>query len=107
MGAGVFAFHRSVVNLITAVCLVFVSCSDRESPASPTSSSPASKATISGTLLLASDSPAGGAGQPLANVTVRVASTGQTAQTDEAGNFTLGGEFRDAVPQGRKLRHFR
>jgi len=97
MGAGVFASRRFVVNLITAVCLVFVSCSDRDSPTSPALSSPAGKATISGTLLLASDSPAGGAGQPLANVTVRVASTGQTAQTDAAGNFTLGGVSPGAV----------
>jgi len=97
LGAGVFASRRFVVNLITAVCLVLVSCSDRESPTSPASPSASSKATISGTLLLASESPAGGAGQPLANVTVRVASTGQTAQTDTAGNFTLGGVSPGAV----------
>ena len=94
MAAGVSASRRSVINLITAVCLVAVSCSDRESPTSPGSSSPLGKAAISGTLLAASDGHAGGAtgaGQPLSGVTVRVASTGQTAETDAAGNFTLVG----------------
>jgi hypothetical protein len=105
MGAGVFVSRRSVVNLIIAVCLVAVSCSDRESPTSPMSSSSAGKATISGTLLAASDGPAGGAsgaGQPLANVTVRAVSTGQTAQTDAAGSFTLAG-----VPPGAVALEFR
>src|ERR1700693_182677 len=94
MAAGVSASRRSVINLITAVCLVAVSCSDRELPTSPGSSSPMGKAAISGTLLAASDGHAGGAtgaGQPLSGVTVRVASTGQTAETDAAGNFTLVG----------------
>ena len=75
MAPGVSALRRTVVNLLTAACLVAVSCSDRESPTSPGSSSPMGKATISGTLLAASDAPAGGAsgaGQPLGNVTVRV-----------------------------------
>jgi hypothetical protein len=100
MAAGVSASRRSVVNLIIAACLVAVSCSDHESPTSPVSSSSTGKATISGTLLVASDSPAGGAsgaGQPLANATVRVASTGQAAQTDAAGNFTLAGVSPGAV----------
>ncbi|HLN59852.1 MAG TPA: DUF5666 domain-containing protein [Thermoanaerobaculia bacterium] len=64
------------------------------------SSSSPGKATISGTLLAAGDGPAGGspgAGQPLANVTVRVPSTGQTAQTDASGNFTLAGVSPGAV----------
>jgi hypothetical protein len=100
MAAGVSAFRRSVVNLITAACLVAVSCSDRESPTSPGSSSPMSKAAISGTLLAASDGQAGvasGAGQPLSGITVRVSSTGQTAETDAAGNFSLTGVSPGAV----------
>jgi hypothetical protein len=100
MAARVSASRRLVVNLITAVCLVAVSCSDRESPTSPGSSSPMSKAAISGTLLAASDGRAGGAsgaGQPLPGVTVRVSSTGQTAETDAAGSFTLTGVSPGAV----------
>ena len=101
MAAGVSASRRSVVNLLIAACLVAVSCSDRDSPTSPMSSSSSpGKVTISGTLLAAGDAPAGGApgaGQPLANVTVRVASTGQTAQTDASGNFTLSGVSPGAV----------
>jgi hypothetical protein len=100
MAAGVSASRRSVVNLIIAVCLVAVSCSDRESPTSPGSSSPMGKAAISGALLAASDGHAGGAagaGQPLPGVTVRVSTTGQTAQTDASGNFTLSGVSPGAV----------
>jgi hypothetical protein len=100
MAARVSASRRLVVNLITAVCLVAVSCSDRESPTSPGSSTPMGKATISGTLLAASDGQAGvasGAGQPLSGVTVRVSSTGQTAETDAAGNFSLTGVSPGAV----------
>jgi hypothetical protein len=97
MAARVSASRRFVVNLFTAVCLVAVSCSDRESPTSPASSSPMGKAAISGTLLVASDEHAGGAGQPLSGVTVRVSSTGQTAETDAAGNFTLSGVSPGAV----------
>ncbi len=93
MGAGVFASRRSVVNLVIAACFVAVSCNDRESPTSPLSPASAGKATISGTLV-SGDAPAG---QPLANITVRVASTGQTAQTDAAGNFTLAGVMPGAV----------
>ena len=99
MEAGVSVRRSSVLALFTTLFLVAVSCSDHESPTSPGSSAPAGKATISGTLLAAGDAPAGrgaaGAGEPLANVTVRVASTGQAAQTDSAGHFTLAG-----VPAG-------
>jgi hypothetical protein len=52
------------------------------------------KATISGTLLAEA---AAGAPQPLAGITVRVASSGQTTQTDAAGNFTLAGVSPGAV----------
>jgi hypothetical protein len=48
------------------------------------------KATISGTVL-AEPAAAAGAAQPLAGLSVRVASSGQTTQTDAAGNFTLAG----------------
>jgi hypothetical protein len=105
MAAGVSASRSFVFNLITVACLVAVSCSDRESPTSPGSSSPMGKASISGTLLAASDAPGGGAagaGQPLPGVTVRIASTGQTAQTDAAGNFSLSG-----VPPGAVSLDFR
>lgn len=99
MEAGVSVRRSSVLALFTTLFLVAVSCSDHESPTSPGSSASAGKATISGTLLAAGDAPAGrgaaGAGEPLANVTVRVASTGQAAQTDSAGRFTLAG-----VPAG-------
>ena len=94
MAVAVSAFRRSVFGLITLSCLAGVSCSDRESPTSPASSSNTGKATISGTLLAEPAVSAGGASgapQPLAGVAVRVASSGQTAQTDGAGNFTLAG----------------
>jgi hypothetical protein len=100
MAAGISAFRRSVFTLIIVACFAGVSCADRESPTSPAASSNAGKTTISGTLLAATDAPAGGASgaaQPLAGVAVRVASTGQTAQTDAAGNFTLAGVSPGAV----------
>jgi carboxypeptidase family protein/uncharacterized protein DUF5666 len=94
MEIGVSARRRSALVLFITVGFVALSCSDRESPTSPTSRS-ASMATISGTLLAASDAAAGrggaAAGEPLANVTVRAVSTGQTTQTDAAGRFTLTG----------------
>jgi Domain of unknown function (DUF5666)/Carboxypeptidase regulatory-like domain len=85
-----------VLSLLISVGLAVLSCSDRESPTSAGSAS-SGRATISGTLLAAGDGPAGrgaAAGEPLANVTVRVASTGRTTQTDAAGQFT----FTDLAP---------
>jgi hypothetical protein len=95
MAARVFTLRRSVFGLIMVSCLAGVSCSDRESPTAPGASSAAGKATISGTLLAAAA--AQGAPQALAGVTVRVASSGQTAETDAAGNFTLAGVSPGAV----------
>jgi Domain of unknown function (DUF5666)/Carboxypeptidase regulatory-like domain len=100
MAAAVSALRRSVFSLIIAACLAGVSCSDRESPTGPSSSSTGGKATIFGTLLAEPAAAAGGASgstQPLAGVSVRVASSGQTAQTDAAGNFTLAGLSPGAV----------
>lgn len=94
MAARVFTLHRSVFGLIMIACLAGVSCSDRESPTAPGATSMGGKATISGTLLAEG---AAGAPQPLAGVTVRVASSGQTTLTDGAGNFTLAGVSAGAV----------
>jgi hypothetical protein len=94
MAARVLVLRRSVFGLIMIACLVGVSCSDRESPTAPGASSMGGKATISGMLLAEA---AAGAPQPLAGITVRVASSGQTAQTDAAGNFTLAGVAPGAV----------
>ena len=80
-----------VLSLLISVGVAVLSCSDRESPTSAGSAS-AGRATISGTLLAAGEASAGrgaAAGEPLANVTVRVASTGRATQTDAAGQFTL------------------
>ena len=94
MEIGVSARRRSVLALFITLGLVALSCSDRESPTSPTSRS-AGLAAISGTLLATSDATAGrggaAAGEPVASVTVRAVSTGQTTQTDAAGRFTLTG----------------
>lgn len=95
MAASVFSLRRSVFGLIMVCCLAGVSCSDRESPTAPGASSMGGKATISGTLLAEAAAP--GAPQPLAGVTVRVASSGQTTLTDGAGNFTLAGVSPGAV----------
>ncbi len=93
MEISVSARRRSVLALFITLGFVALSCSDRESPTSPMSAG--SMATISGTLLAASDAPAGrggaAAGEPLANVTVRAVSSGQTTETDAAGRFTLTG----------------
>jgi len=100
MAAAVSAFRRSVFSLIIAAGLAGISCSDRESPTGPSSSSGGGKATISGTLLAEPEAIASGvsgSAQPLAGVSVRVASSGQTAQTDAAGNFTLAGVSPGAV----------
>jgi hypothetical protein len=94
MAASVFALRRSVFGLIMVSCLAGVSCSDRESPTAPGASSMGGKATISGTLLAEA---AAGAPQPLAGITVRVASSGQTTETNAAGNFTLAGVAPGAV----------
>ena len=95
MAASVFTLRRSVFGLIMFACLAGVSCSDRESPTAPGATSMAGKATISGTLL--AEGGAAGAPQPLAGVTARVASSGQTTLTDGAGNFTLAGVSPGAV----------
>lgn len=93
MEARVSARRQTVVALFIAAGLVAISCTDHESPTSPGSSSAASRATISGILLAASDSSTGrggvAAGEPLVGATVWISSTGQTAQTDAAGRFTL------------------
>ncbi len=94
MEIGVSARRRSVLALFITLGFVALSCSDRESPTSPTRSS-ASIATISGTLLAASDVTSGRGGtaasEPLAGVTVRAVSSGQTTQPDSAGRFTRTG----------------
>jgi hypothetical protein len=93
MEIGVSTRRRSVFALVITLGFVALSSSDRESPTSPMSRSAGSMAAISGTLLAASDAPAGRsgatAGEPLANVTVRAVSSGQTTQTDASGRFTL------------------
>lgn len=81
MEIGVSARRQTVVLLFITLGLVAVSCSDHESPTSPRASTMAAKATISGTLLAG--------GEPVASATVRVAASGQSAQTDAAGRFTL------------------
>lgn len=95
MEIGVSTRRRSVLAFFVTLGFVALSCSDRESPTSPMSRSAGSMAAISGTLLATSDAPAGrggaAAGEPLANVTVRAVSSGQTTQTDAAGRFTLAG----------------
>ncbi len=95
MKIGVSTRRLSVLALFITLGFVAISCSDRESPTSPTSRSASSMAAISGTLLAAGDASAGrggaAAGEPLANVTVRAVSSGQTTQTDAAGRFTLTG----------------
>jgi uncharacterized protein DUF5666/carboxypeptidase family protein len=81
MEVRVSAHRQTVFLLFITLGLVAVSCSDHESPTSPRASTMAAKAAISGTLLAG--------GEPLANATVRVAASGQSAQTDAAGRFTL------------------
>jgi hypothetical protein len=93
MEVGVSANRRTVFPLFIVLGLVAISCSDHESPTAPSSSSAMSRGTISGTLLATSEASAGRggavAGEPLANATVRVVSTGQSTQTDSAGRFTI------------------
>ena len=76
----------SVAMLLVA--LVLVSCRDSESVSSPTSPG---GATVTGTVVSGETSGGVSAGSALAGVTVSVVRTGQAAQTDGAGNFTLAG----------------
>jgi Carboxypeptidase regulatory-like domain/Domain of unknown function (DUF5666) len=92
-----FAGARSVLVSLILAGLFSVACSDSESPTSPAAPRPSDRATIAGTLVAANPGPgkAAESAEPLADVTVTVARTGQSTRTDSAGRFTL-----DGLPSG-------
>jgi hypothetical protein len=65
-----------------------LACSDSESPTSPASPRLSDRASIAGTLVAPGKTAE--SVEPLADVTVTVARTGQSALTDGAGRFALG-----------------
>jgi len=79
---------RCLSPFLFPLLLLTLRCSDANSPTSP------GQATLAGTVI-SGTSPAGmralGMEIGLAGVTVRVTSTGKSAQTDGSGNFTLAG----------------
>jgi hypothetical protein len=83
-----FIVSRFVLVSLIFAGLLTVACSDSESPTSPTSPRPSDRASIAGTLVAPGKTAE--SVEPLADVTVTVARTGQSARTDGAGRFALG-----------------
>ncbi len=88
MAARFFSGARLVRAALLFTVLLPVACSDSESPTSPTSPRLSDRASIAGTLVAPGKTAE--SVEPLADVMVTVARTGQSARTDGAGRFALG-----------------
>ncbi len=93
-----FNLRVSLVVSLFLFALFLVTCRESNEMSSPTSPR---GAIVTGTVVSGDENSGTGSGGGLAGVTVRVLRTGQTAQTDSSGNFTLSG-----VPSGNQELQF-